>query len=95
MQTEDVVFNWIRRTRVGGDSWDSLEVPLAEENERYIIRLLQDGKVLRDAITTDPEWRYDAETRQSDGMAGAFKISVAQVSASYGAGPAALISVSF
>tara|TARA_R110000787_G_scaffold118209_4_gene229014 strand:+ start:6783 stop:10712 length:3930 start_codon:yes stop_codon:yes gene_type:complete len=95
VQTEDVVFNWIRRSRAGGDSWDSFEVPLAEENERYIIRLLQDGKVLREAITTDPEWRYEAETRQSDGIAGAFEMSVAQVSASYGPGPPALISVSF
>ena len=92
-ETEDVIFSWIRRTRVGGDSWDSFEVPLAEENEQYVIRLLQDGVVFREVITTEPDWRYDAETRQMDGVTGAFALSVAQISASYGAGPAAQISV--
>ena len=93
VETEDVIFNWIRRTRVGGDSWDSFEVPLAEENEQYSVRLLQDGKIFREAITTDPVWRYDAQTRLIDGVMGAFALSVAQISASYGAGPAAQISV--
>ncbi|HDZ80199.1 MAG TPA: host specificity protein [Roseobacter sp.] len=92
-ETEDVIFSWIRRTRVGGDGWDSFEVPLAEENEQYVIRLLQDGIVFREVITTEPDWRYDAETRQMDGVTGAFALSVAQISASYGAGPAAQISV--
>ena len=93
VETEDVIFNWIRRTRVGGDSWDSFEVPLAEENEQYSVRLLQDGKIFREAITTDPVWRYDAQTRLIDGVMGAFALSVAQISASYGAAPAAQISV--
>ena len=32
-QGGDVLFTWIRRTRLGGDSWDVEEVPMAEERE--------------------------------------------------------------
>ena len=30
-----VAFSWIRRTRIGGDGWNGLDVPLGEERELY------------------------------------------------------------
>lgn len=30
---------WIRRTRIGGDSWDGLDVPLGEERELYSVEI--------------------------------------------------------
>ena len=32
-----LTLSWVRRTRVGGDPWDGLEVPLGEEIERYAV----------------------------------------------------------
>ncbi len=36
----DWTFVWVRRTRVGGDSWEGLDVPLAEESELYRLDIL-------------------------------------------------------
>ncbi|GGD93360.1 hypothetical protein GCM10011390_10170 [Aureimonas endophytica] len=33
------VIAWIRRTRIGGDGWDGLDVPLGEEIERYRVTI--------------------------------------------------------
>ncbi|OLP56847.1 hypothetical protein BJF92_12315 [Rhizobium rhizosphaerae] len=32
--------SWIRRTRIGGDSWDQADVPLGEEREAYEVDIL-------------------------------------------------------
>ena len=37
----DLLVRWIRRTRIDGDGWDLDEVPLSEESERYLIRVIQ------------------------------------------------------
>ena len=34
---DDFVVTWIRRTRQGGDDWAAIEVPLGEEEERYLV----------------------------------------------------------
>ena len=84
---------WIRRTRIDGDGWDGLDVPLGEETEQYLVRVLQNGQVIREAVTTAPNWSYEAAAQSVDGLSGAFAFTVAQVSASYGAGPAARLMV--
>ncbi|MGI8724526.1 MAG: hypothetical protein ACR2J1_04025 [Methyloceanibacter sp.] len=33
--TTDCTFLWMRRTRIGGDSWQSVEVPLGEDVEAW------------------------------------------------------------
>ncbi len=33
-----VALGWTRRTRIGGDNWDGLDVPLGEEREAYLLR---------------------------------------------------------
>ena len=47
-------FVWIRRTRVSGDSWLGLDVPLGEEAELYDLDVLSDegGEVLRTLSAT-------------------------------------------
>lgn len=83
----DLAISWIRRTRVGGDHWDGFEVPLAEEQELYVLRVVQGGQILREAQLTSPSFDYSASSQSSDGLSpGAFKVSVAQVSAVYGPG---------
>lgn len=85
---------WIRRTRLGGDSWAVPEVPLAEEREQYQITVLSgDGGVLRNWSVTAPEANYTAEQIAEDGVVGSVTIRVAQVSAYFGAGPEAEVSI--
>lgn len=81
-------FGWIRRTRINGDQWRGFDVSLAEESEQYQLRILQNGVVLREEIVDRASWTYTAQMRAGDGAAGPALISVAQVSALYGAGPA-------
>ncbi len=84
-------FDWIRRTRIDGDGWDNIEVPLGEETEQYLIRVSQNGQVIRETRTNAPTWHYDDALQLADGVAGAALLSVAQVSASYGLWPAASV----
>ncbi|MCC0079148.1 MAG: glycoside hydrolase/phage tail family protein [Rhodobacter sp.] len=90
----NLVLSWIRRTRQGGDSWDTAEVPLSEEAERYRVRIAQGGTVLRTIDVSAPQHVYTLADQGQDGVAGAFTVSVAQVSAVYGAGLFAAVEVS-
>ncbi|MEO9631823.1 MAG: glycoside hydrolase/phage tail family protein [Sulfitobacter sp.] len=90
----DITFSWIRRTRIDGDAWDGPEVPLGEESERYLLRVFAGGQHLRDVLLDTPGWTYSTAARAADGLTGTFEVTVAQVSASYGAGLAAGLVVS-
>ncbi len=78
--------SWIRRTRIGGDGWEAPEVPLGEEAERYTVRVVKDGALIRTQDVTSPLWSYGAVQQAADSLSAPFTIEVAQVSASYGAG---------
>lgn len=82
----DFTLRWVRRTRIDGDSWDLPEVPLGEETETYLVRVLQGGAVLRQAHVATPAWVYTATEQAADGLALPARIEVAQVSARYGPG---------
>ncbi|THD74653.1 host specificity protein [Thalassobius vesicularis] len=90
----DMVISWIRRTRIDGDSWDAPEVPLGEEAEAYLLRVMQGNQVIREETLTVPNWTYSAAQQANDGLSGAYEIAVAQVSARYGPGHFARLSVS-
>lgn len=81
----DLRLRWLRRTRIDGDSWQASDVPLGEERERYLLRLRSAGTVLHEETLSAPEWLYDAARRAADGPE--VVIEVAQISASFGAGP--------
>ncbi|OIQ29538.1 MAG: hypothetical protein BM562_11360 [Alphaproteobacteria bacterium MedPE-SWcel] len=89
----DLTVSWIRRTRIEGDSWDLEEVPLGEETEAYRIRVMSGPTVLRDDRVTAPSWTYDSAAQAADGAVAGDRIEVAQLSARYGAGPAASMSL--
>lgn len=78
--------SWIRRTRIGGDNWDGVDVPLGEEAETYLLRVEQDGTVRREVILSAPRWTYDPAQEAADTGGGPYAITVAQVSATVGAG---------
>ncbi len=83
--TEDLHVSWIRRTRIDGDQWNALEVPLGEESEQYILHIERDGLLLREEILTTPLFIYSQEARAADGPH--VLIKVAQLSTRFGSGP--------
>ncbi|MDR0808840.1 MAG: host specificity protein, partial [Gemmobacter sp.] len=87
----DLHFDWIRRSRIDGDSWQSTEVPLGEEGEAYLVQLRQGTAILREAVVREPGWIYSAAMRGEDGLSGRAHLAVAQISASFGPGPAAFL----
>jgi hypothetical protein len=62
----DLTITWKRRTRVGGDSWDSVEVPLGEDAERYEIDILDGINVVRTLSATSPTATYTAAQQTDD-----------------------------
>jgi hypothetical protein len=82
----DRTFAWIRRTRINGDSWDIPDVPLGEESESYQVRVLQGQTVLREVLVNSPTWTYPSAAQVEDGLGSGAVLSVAQVSATFGAG---------
>ncbi|MBE1284717.1 MAG: host specificity protein [Rhodobacteraceae bacterium] len=82
----DLAFNWIRRTRIDGDGWENVEVPLGEESELYRVRVMNGESVLREITTSSPDWIYSSAAQTADGFDGTGVVDVAQISARYGAG---------
>jgi hypothetical protein len=52
--------SWVRRTRIGGDTWDGAEVPLGEASERYEIDVLDGDLVVRTLTASAPSALYTA-----------------------------------
>ncbi|MDC0656501.1 glycoside hydrolase/phage tail family protein [Leisingera sp. SS27] len=86
---QDVSADWIRRTRIEGDSWELDEVPLGEEIESYRIRVMRGATVLREETSATPAWAYPAGAQALDGVQAGDVLEVAQRSARFGAGAAA------
>ena len=92
-------FNWIRRTRFGGDDWGPEEVPLNEEFERYDLEICEnDGSVVKTvAGLTSTTYTYTDADQISDfgSVRTSVRIRVYQISALVGRGFAADKIVSF
>ncbi len=86
---------WVRRTRIDGDSWTGPDVPLGEEVESYLVRVLTQGNMLREQIVDAPQWHYPAQKLTGDGIGAgdALMLEVAQLSRRFGPGPVARMSV--
>jgi hypothetical protein len=83
----DIPLTWVRRTRIDGDSWTSIEVPLGEESEAYRLQVKTGATLLREVSTSQPFWTYSAAMQAVDDAGPTTRIEVAQVSASFGPGP--------
>ena len=87
----DIALSWIRRTRLGGDSWHLPDVPLGEASEAYAVRILgAEGEVIREMAATGPALVYPAGLQIEDfgALPPQITVEVAQVSAIWGAGAA-------
>lgn len=88
--TGDWALSWTRRTRIGGDAWDQVEVPLGEAGESYRLDILSGpaGSVLRSFTTATPAQAYSAAEQTADfgSPAWSFTARVRQLNAAYGDG---------
>jgi hypothetical protein len=85
----DLAISWVRRTRLSGDSWDAVEVPLGEDSERYEIDILDGSDVVRTLSAGAPAVTYTAAQQTVDFGApqSSIDVRVYQLSAVYGRGP--------
>ncbi len=79
--------SWIRRSRIDGDSWSSVDVPLGEDIESYAVQIWAAGSIVREETTRLPRWLYSAIDAAADGVDTSFELRVAQISQSFGPGP--------
>jgi hypothetical protein len=84
----DLAITWIRRTRLGGDSWEAAEVPLGEEAERYEVDILDGGAVVRTLPAATPSVTYSAADQTTDfgSLQSSIDVRLYQLSAVFGRG---------
>lgn len=69
---------WVRRSRAGWRWISGADVPLGEESERYELRVLAGGALLRRIETGSTRWTYEAAAFDADG-GGSLSIEVRQI----------------
>src|SRR5262249_55466691 len=85
----DIVFTWLRRTRIDGDSWELAEVPLGGEREAYEFEILIDDEPVRALSGSDPRFRYTAAAQDEDfgpSVPASFAVRILQMSNTFGRG---------
>ena len=89
----DLRLDWIRRTRVPGDGWGEVDVPLGEVRERYRVRVTDAGGTLVwESDTGEPTAVVPGAVLARIAGGGA-RVSVAQLSEDVGPGPAAVLAI--
>lgn len=83
-----VALSWIRRSRVAGDSWEAVDVPLGEEAERYRVTIRAGGDVIRVVETEAPTMLYEEAHELADfgGAQNVLDVELAQFSVVAGLG---------
>jgi hypothetical protein len=74
-----VAIGWIRRSRAGWAWSDGVDAPLGEEQERYLVELLNGDTVVRSVEVAAPAWSYSAAMAVEDGAAVPLSVSVRQI----------------
>ncbi len=85
----DITLSWIRRTRVDGDSWAGLDVPLGEETEAYEVDILDGATLKRTLSASSPDLTYTQADQITDFGVDDFPtltLRIAQLSQAYGRG---------
>ena len=87
-ESGDIVLSWIRRTRVNGDVWEAVDVPLAEESEQYIVSIKSGAQSVRSfqVSLTNVIYSQLQQIQDFGEATSEFSFEVTQISASEGAG---------
>ncbi len=64
--SNNLTITWIRRTRIGGDLRDGVDIPLNEQSEAYQIDILNGSVVVRTIATTTSSATYSAAQQTTD-----------------------------
>ena len=89
IKAEVIEFAWLGRSRVDADLWKEGNILLAEAAERYRVRILAQGQVLREAYPERLIWIYENAWYISDLKANnmnGLRFEVAQLSNRFGPG---------
>jgi hypothetical protein len=89
--SNDLTITWVRRTRVSGDAWDQIEVPLGEDSEAYEVDIMNGATVVRTISATSPTCTYTSAQQTTDwgSVQSSYTVRVYQINASYGRGAVA------
>jgi hypothetical protein len=84
----DLAITWIRRTRIGGDSWEQTEVPIGEDSEAYEIDVMSGSTVVRTLTPASPSITYAAAQQTADfgSPQPSYTLRIYQLSPIYGRG---------
>ena len=82
----DVIISWIRQSRIGGENWSGLDIPLSEDSEMYRVQFL-----LNNQLVSEYETLQTYITRPESDLSGISQIAIAQGSRSFGWGASAII----
>ncbi len=83
-----IQLSWIRRTRLGGDDWQLVEVPLSEEQEAYEIDIMSGQTVVRTLSSQQQQTTYSSAQEIADWVTPQVQLDIAvyQISATFGRG---------
>jgi len=86
--TDDITISWIRRTRIGPEWRDLVDVPLGEATESYSIDIFNNGTVVRTLTSTSESVVYTAAQNATDFLSvqASVHVKVYQISADVGRG---------
>ena len=87
------VIGWTRRSRNGWAWNNGGDAPMAEESERYAVRVLDGARVVRSADMLSPGWTYGADMIAADGSAGQAMLIEVRQAGTFAMGRAATIAV--
>lgn len=83
----DIHVDWLRQTRIGGDSWEGIDAPLSEESEIYLVRASLGGQVVREFNPVTSSLTYLSADQLADGVTASIDFDIAQISQKFGPGP--------
>nr|BDD45277.1 hypothetical protein 1 [bacterium] len=88
--SDNLTISWKRRTRLGGEWRDGVDVPLSEEVEKYEVDIMNIGTVVRTIITATPEATYTATEQTTDfgSVQSSIEVNIYQLSSVVGRGVA-------
>ena len=86
----DLTIAWLRRTRIGGDSWELPDVPLSEDFERYELDVMTGAIVKRTIVAATTTALYTSAQQVADfgSPQASISVRIQQMSALYGRGAA-------
>ncbi len=87
--SNNLTISWIRRTRIGGEWRDLVDIPLSEESEKYEVDIMNGSTVVRTISgLTSPSASYSAAEQTTDfgSTQSSITVDIYQISASVGRG---------